>query len=116
VNVKNLSLILAGSLLASCGGIEPLDIFSIPLERTPLAIEMPAPLEPKLVRWFVITPEIQEKVFEKLRTEKYDVVLFGLTDDGYENLSMNYAEVRKYIIEQKAIIEAYKQYYEAEKE
>ena len=44
--------------------------------------------------------------------EKMDPVLFGLTDDGYEALSKNFAQIRHYIQKQNLIIEAYKKYYE----
>ena len=41
-----------------------------------------------------------------------DPVLFGLTDEGYEALSKNFAQIRHYIQKQNLIIDSYKKYYE----
>jgi len=41
--------------------------------------------------------------------------LFGLTDDGYESLSVTMAELRNHIAAQRQIIIKYKEYYEPAK-
>ena len=38
--------------------------------------------------------------------------IIGLTPDGYQNLSVNIAELRRYIKQQNAAIQAMKNYYE----
>jgi hypothetical protein len=58
----------------------------------------------------VITPENYNQKIEELST-KGNVVLFALTSAGYQNLSMNVAELRKYIQQQNAVVAAYKDYY-----
>jgi len=98
--------------LSGCSSIKALEIFSTPVEKIHLNLKNPNPVESRLVQWFVITPENMESVFKDLEKRKYSLVLFGLTDDGYTNLSLNNAELRKYIIEQQSIIKAYKKYYE----
>jgi hypothetical protein len=40
--------------------------------------------------------------------------LFALTDKGYEKLSLNFADIRNKLAEQRQIILSYKDYYEAE--
>ena len=59
-----------------------------------------------------MTPDNVEDVFAKLKDKKIDLVLFGLTDEGYEELSITMAEIRNYIKSQKTIIIKYKEYYE----
>jgi hypothetical protein len=39
-------------------------------------------------------------------------VLFGLTDDGYETLSLTMAELRNFIAQQRAVTTKYREYYE----
>lgn len=120
MNVKNLLILsLSSVVLSGCASLDffgsdvkPLEVQTVAVEKTPLALAAPQPLNPKDVKWFVITPENYEQVFADLEAKKYSVVLYGLTDDGYENLSMNMAGLRKYIMEQRAIIKAYKDYYE----
>jgi hypothetical protein len=116
VNVKNLSIAFSVILLGGCSlfgdSVEPVIVETREVERVRLELIDPVPIKISRVEWFVITPENIDEVFEEFQNNKYDLVVFGLTDEGYENLSLNMAEIRKYIIEQKSIISAYKQYYE----
>ena len=60
----------------------------------------------------LITPENAEKVWADLEKKKYDIVLFGLTHKGYENLSVNLAKIKQMVLQQKAVIAAYRNYYD----
>jgi len=106
------TLLILSLLLGGCSSIHPMQMFSEPVERTPLALESVQPVHTKMVQWFVVTPENVDAVFLDLKKKKYNLVLFGLTDDGYEGLSMNIKKKKKYIIEQNAQLKAYKDYYE----
>ena len=64
------------------------------------------------VKWIVVTEKNYEKVFAELKKNNKDVVVFGLTDDSYEVLAMNFAQVRNYIILQGNVLKKYKEYYE----
>jgi hypothetical protein len=92
--------------------VDTVEVVAKPVEKVPLNLEQPQPLKPKQIDWFVITPENQEEVFAKLKEKKFSVVLYGLTDDDYKDLSENLAKLRSFILQQKAIIESYKEYYE----
>jgi hypothetical protein len=63
----------------------------------------------------VITPQNAEEVWKKLSQENTDLVLFALTDDGYESLAITMAELRNFIAQQRTIILQYKNYYEPPK-
>jgi hypothetical protein len=69
----------------------------------------------KPVKWILITPENAEKVWEDLRKDNVDLVLFAITDEGYEELAVSMAEIRNFISQQRAIIIKYKEYYEPAK-
>jgi len=56
------------------------------------------------VEWAVITPENSEEIFSNLNGEK---VLFALTSDGYENISLNLSDIRAMVQQQKEIIMIY---------
>ena len=109
-----LSAVLSLGVLTGCATneVQPVVISTVPAQKTALALKDPDPIKTRKVQWFVITPENAESVFAELQKKKYSLVLFGLTDDGYENLSLNIAEIRAYMTEQKAIVEAYREYYE----
>jgi hypothetical protein len=119
-----LTILLSSFVLTGCasfdffGGpkVKPIEVKTVAQDKVPLNLKEPSPLEPRKVEWFIITPENANEVFAELEKKKYDVVLFGLTDDGYENLSLNMAEIRTYILKQRAVIKSYKDYYEPPKE
>jgi hypothetical protein len=73
-------------------------------------------LAPKPVEWILITPQNADEVWAKLKEKNADLVLFGLTDDGYEELAMTIAELRNFIATKRQIIIKYKEYYEPEKQ
>jgi len=122
VNVKNLLILSLSSLLISGCSLNPfsgpeintIEIQAKAVERQPLALKEPKPVTPNKIEWFIITPENYEEVFAKMEKGKFDLVLYGLTDEDYQDLSSNLAKLRQYILQQKAIIAAYKEYYESD--
>tara|TARA_B110000977_G_scaffold194824_1_gene272145 strand:- start:1470 stop:1820 length:351 start_codon:yes stop_codon:yes gene_type:complete len=96
--------------------VKPVEVIAKPIEKTPLRIADPDPLSLKSIEWTVITKDNAEEVFAKLEENKDSVVLFGLTSDGYQQLSMTIAEMRTLIATQRQIIIKYKEYYEPKKE
>jgi hypothetical protein len=86
-----------------------------PAEKTPLSIENPQPLRLKPIDWIVVTPQNWEEVFKQMQSKDQNLVLFGLTSDGYQVLSVTIAELRNLINTQRIIIQKYKDYYEPSK-
>jgi hypothetical protein len=108
---------LALSGCAFLGGAEkPISIMAAPVERLPLALAPPSPIKFAPLEWRVVTPENIDRVWEQLRAQKQDLVLFALTDTGYQQLSLDFAEIRAFISNQKFIILKYQEYYEPKKE
>lgn len=96
---------------------EPVVIKKEEVARTPLNLANPDPLKTKPVTWIVVTPENINQVWQSLRDKKADLVLFALTDDGYEQLAVDFAQIRNFIEQQRQVIIQYKNYYEpAQKE
>lgn len=96
--------------------VKPVEIQTKAVERTPLNLPDPAPLKARELEWVVITPETADAVFKKLKEKNVDIVLFAITDDGYEALSVTMAEIRNHIAQQRNIIIKYREYYEPKKE
>jgi hypothetical protein len=112
-------LIITPLILGGCASFslfgqreKPVVIETRAVERTRLDLPQPAPLTPRTTRWIVITPENAEKVWADLRTRGVDLVLFAVTDDGYEEMAMTQSEIRNYINAQRLIIMKYQEYYE----
>ncbi len=95
---------------------KPLEIKTVAEEKTKLNLVPPEPLNLKSPRFVIIHPENSQQVWDKLKQDGNDVVLFGLTDDDYETLAIMMAEIRNFILTQQLIIREYKQYYEAKQE
>jgi hypothetical protein len=121
VNVRHLLILLTVPLISGCSvfswgeRVKPIEIQTKAVERTPLNLPQPTPLKGRAVEWFVVTPENVDQVWERLREKKVDLVLFAITDDGYEELSISMAELRNFIAQQRSIIIKYKEYYEPPK-
>ena len=45
----------------------------------------------------------------KLEKDNIDPVLFGLTDEEYEKLAKNFAQIRAYIMKQNQILNTYRE-------
>jgi hypothetical protein len=126
VNVRPLrtltiSLLLVSSL-TGCASfslfgnrVKPVEIQTKAVERTRLNIPMPQPVTARPLEWIIITPENAEQIWARLKESNKDIVIIGLSDDGYETLSVTIAELRNMIASQRQIILKYKEYYEPEK-
>lgn len=102
-------------LTISCSrGVDRIETVKTEVKRAPLNLDKPAVPEQEELNWIIINSENAEEVFAKLKENNTDPVLFGLTDDEYEDLSKNFAQIRNYIIQQNFIIDKYKEYYESE--
>lgn len=125
MNVRHwLIPILLLPLLSGCasfslfGGkrVQPVEIQAVAVERTPLNLRDPAPLEPRSPQWIIVTPENVDKIWADLQAKNANLVLFAITDRGYEELAVTMVEIRNFINTQRQLIIKYREYYEPEKE
>jgi hypothetical protein len=105
--------ILGLALLTGCTSTpRQIEISAKPITKPQLVLPPADELRLKDLTWVVINEENAQEVWDKLKKDKKDPVLIGLTDDGYEILAMNISDIMKLLQQQKAIIAAYKAYYE----
>ena len=115
VNVLGCGLALV--LLSGCSifGSGPMpkqiEISAKPVDKPKLELPKADQLFFKEVEWVLITPDNYEEVFAKLSETGRPVVLFGLTDNGYETLATNLSSLRSFVQQQQIIIAAYESYY-----
>ena len=107
-----LALLTLTIFLTNCAGVKTLEVFTKEVERAPLNLESPQAPKMENINWVIITSENADEVFAKLKEDGKDQVLFGLSDDDYELIAKNFAQIRAYIIQQNATLEKYKEYYE----
>jgi hypothetical protein len=102
--------------LPGCSSVKPLEIKISPVKQVPLSLPNVDLLTLDKVEWYVVNKENAEAVFKELEKKNYDQVIFGLTDKGYENISVNMAKILSLVRQQEAIIGAYKTYHKKQAE
>jgi len=115
--VKILLVALATVTLTGCQlfSKKPIEIKAEPVARVPLNLALPTPLVLSKPQWVVITPENASDVWQRLEKQRTDLVLFALTNHGYEQLALDFAQIRLLVEQQRAIILQYQKYYEQPK-
>ena len=96
---------------------KPVEVVTI-AERMPM-YHPPLPLEVQLVDvdWTVLTPELMEEYLQRIEAgEAPRSAYYALTTKEYENLSMNMAELKRYLKDTLHNIEFYREYEDDEDE
>ena len=78
--------------------------------------ERPKQLDLSDVDWYVVTERNMEEFLEKFEKDNGDIVFMAISVRGYENISLNLADLRRYILQQKEIIIYYEDSVEPKKE
>lgn len=74
---------------------------NIPLQEPPKAINFPD------TEWHVVSEKNIDEFMAKIEKDVGDTVFFAITPKGYENLAIGVAEMRRYMLQQKEIINYY---------
>jgi hypothetical protein len=104
-------LIVMFSLNACGTSVKPIEISTTPVSRPQLTLPNVDELNLKTVTWTVITVENFEEKIAQLQSSGQPLVLFAVTADGYEALSLNLNDLRSQVEQLNAIIVAYRNYY-----
>jgi len=117
--MKNSILIVLMALLTltGCSSLKVPQILKVntaPIEKHSLKLPKVDQYDARSLEWIVLTPDNVDEVFAKLKANNIDLVLFAVTDDGYQNLSLNMADIIKLVKQQKSIIAAYEKYLDNE--
>jgi hypothetical protein len=109
-----LALLILTTFLTSCSSVQKLDIFKTEVKREPLNLSNPDVPKLEQIKWVIITSQNAEEVFAKMKEQGKDPVLFGLSDEDYQLLSKNFAQIRAYMIKQNLTLDKYREYYEGD--
>lgn len=113
INVLIFSLVLSG-----CSSLKnaKLEVVTKPIEKPKLDVQLPDPVRMQPIEWVLITDKNYNEVIEKVKDPTGLVFLVALDEQNYKNLAINNANVLRYLREQKAVIAAYRNYYEKPKQ
>ena len=104
-------LLISACSTPKINAIPPVEVKTIPINK-------PAPIVPNVdilrtkdIQWYIITEKNYAEIFDKIKKSGKEPVLFGLSSDGYENLSLNISDVRALIQQYQKIIAIYENSY-----
>lgn len=75
----------------------------IPVVERPKQLDLTAP------EWYVVTEKNLDEFLTRFEKENGDIVFMAISVRGYENISLNLADLRRYILQQKEIIVYYEE-------
>ena len=114
-SVKLITAAIALSAAAACtpvtDTVDPITVQTEPLARPSLTLPSVDRYNARPVEWIVVTEDNAEQVFAQLASTGQPVAVFGLSERGYENLSLNTRDALRVIQQQQAIIDGYERYY-----
>lgn len=110
-----LGFLIATSLLISgCTSMpQRIEVSAKPVDKPQLVLPGADELNLRDVDWIIITEENWEEKLAELQSSGRSVAFFAITDKGYQDLGLNFSDLRAYVQQQDAIIAAYQKYYEA---
>ncbi len=105
------------SIISGCSSL-PKEIFvsAEPIEKPKLILPKTDELDLRDVEWVILVKDNWEEKWAELEKSGEALAFFAITDSGYENLGLNYSDLRAFIQQQDAIITAYKSYYQESEE
>ena len=101
--------------LTACSNLklpQVIDISTAPVDRPELTLPPVDELRLRNVDWVIINAENMEEKIAELTANGQPLALFVLTAEGYENLGLNFSDIRALVQQQQRIIVAYENYYE----
>ena len=112
--VNVLGCLIAITLISGCSTVpQRIELSASPVDKPKLVLPEADELYLRRVEWSVINASNFKEKLLGLGADGHSPVFFAITDDGYENLSLNLSDIRAYVHQQQSIINAYKRYYEA---
>ena len=94
--------------------VKEVAITTTAIEKLPLSLPDPQPLELQEVEWIIVTEENIEEVWQLLRDKNEGVALFALRHGDYERLALNIKDIRATIGEYVVVLKQYREYYEGD--
>jgi len=113
-----LSLLLILLLVSGCSilgsnrdipEVKPVEVVTVVQKAPTYHPPLPNQIDPVPVEWTVLNPDLMQTYLDDLKEGNAPTnVWYGLTTKGYENLSTNMAEVKRYLRQVLSILKYYR--------
>lgn len=101
------------SLAACSTAPQRIEVSSKPVNKPELILPNVDTVNMRKIEWIILTEDNIEEEIAKWTSGGKPLAIFALTAKGYENLGLNFSDVRALVQQQQAIILAYENYYKA---
>tara|TARA_E500000305_G_scaffold68845_1_gene55022 strand:+ start:92 stop:508 length:417 start_codon:yes stop_codon:yes gene_type:complete len=118
INLMKLSLLLILLLVSGCSilgssrdipEVKPVEVVTVVQKAPTYHPPLPNQIDPVPVEWTVLNPDLMQTYLDDLKEGNAPTnVWYGLTTKGYENLSTNMAEVKRYLRQVLSILKYYR--------
>ena len=100
--------------LAACSTTpRAITVTSKPINKPELVLPNVDQINMRKIEWVIINQENMEEKITQLTAGGAPLAIFALTAQGYENLGLNFSDIRALVQQQQQIILAYDNYYKA---
>ena len=97
--------------------VKPVEVVSVAKRNPIYHPPLPEPIDTPPVEWVILNPDTMGEYIEKVEAgEEPRVAYYGLTSQGYENLSMTMGEITRYLEQILHIVDYYRDIDEDEEE
>ena len=88
-----------------------IEVSAKPIDKPELTLPPVDELRLRQVNWVIINKDNLDAKLAELTAGGKPLAMFVLTGEGYENLGLNFSDIRALVQQQQAIIIAYENYY-----
>ena len=90
--------------------VKPIEVVTVVKQAPTYHPPLPNQIDPFPVEWTVLTPELMQEYLDDLNEGNAPTnAWYALTTKGYENLSTNMAEVKRYLRQVLSILKYYRE-------
>ena len=90
--------------------VKPVEVVTVVKKAPTYHPPLPNQIDPVLVEWTVLNPELMQEYLDDLNEGNAPTnAWYALTTKGYENLSTNMAEVKRYLRQVLSILKYYRE-------
>ena len=90
--------------------VKPIEVVTVVKQAPTYHPPLPNQIDPVLVEWTVLNPELMQEYLDDLNEGNAPTnAWYALTTKGYENLSTNMAEVKRYLRQVLSILKYYRE-------
>ena len=108
--LKVSSLLLLSLALSSCSSwpqLKQIEVKTVEIERNVPIQNRPRQLDLSSIKWYVVTEENFEELKKRFTAENGGFLFYAISIRDYETLTLNMADIKRYIEQQKNIIVYY---------